>query len=218
VQFYLFVSALVLDLWALLALGALSAYDCSLDGDDANAADMGALAWNAMTQALAPGGGAELNDANGSLEPLGLKQARGWPLEEEVGSGGMPSPPSPASWVCANFPTWCAALPGWRVHTAVGMRIALAGLAGLVALPLTYFWYCRTRNVLVNLTTNERHNKSRYAHFRRSDGSFFNPFDRGPLANCKHYFCRGAAVGQQLLLFQDDEPRIGWMAAVKPIV
>eukprot|EP00966_Prymnesium_polylepis_P060713 1408706-Prymnesium_polylepis.2 len=51
------------------------------------------------------------------------------------------------------------------------------------------FWYFRTRNLLKNVTTNERHNHHRYAHFKSVDGAFHNPFDRGMRANCTAYFC-----------------------------
>ena len=51
------------------------------------------------------------------------------------------------------------------------------------------FWYFRTRNLLGNVTTNERHNHHRYSHFKTVDGAFHNPFDRGPRRNCQVYFC-----------------------------
>ncbi|KAL3143272.1 hypothetical protein ABBQ38_002117 [Trebouxia sp. C0009 RCD-2024] len=44
-----------------------------------------------------------------------------------------------------------------------------------------------------NLTINELLNSHRYHYLRRDDGSFYNRFDRGPLANCLQ-FCSGKAV------------------------
>jgi len=70
-------------------------------------------------------------------------------------------------------------------------------------LPLLHFWIHRTRNLLQNMTTNERQNRGRYAHFKSVDGGFVNPFDRGALCNCATYFCgsRGAeSDGEELLL------------------
>ena len=56
------------------------------------------------------------------------------------------------------------------------------------------FWYFRTRNLLANVTTNERHNLRRYPHFRAADGTVVNPFDRGTAANCVYYFCTPCAA------------------------
>ena len=44
-----------------------------------------------------------------------------------------------------------------------------------------------------NLTINELLNSHRYDYLRRDDGSFYNRFDRGPLANYLQ-FCSGRAV------------------------
>lgn len=60
--------------------------------------------------------------------------------------------------------------------------------------PLAVFWYNRTRNLLSNLTTNERHNCKRYPHFKTVDGRFTNPFDRGVAANCHAFFCPGVQL------------------------
>ena len=69
------------------------------------------------------------------------------------------------------------------------MRLALAVMSLLVGLPLCWFWLHRTRNVVANLTTNERYNLRRYAHFKRADGGgFANPFDRGVAGNCAFFF------------------------------
>ena len=56
------------------------------------------------------------------------------------------------------------------------------------------FWCNRTRNLLSNLTTNERCNHKRYPHFKTLDGGFFNPFDRGLAANCRAFFCPGVQL------------------------
>jgi len=59
----------------------------------------------------------------------------------------------------------------------------------------------RTRNLLANLTTNERHNLLRYPHFKALNGGTLNPFDRGWSANCRYFFCapRNSAGGGLLL-------------------
>ena len=63
--------------------------------------------------------------------------------------------------------------------------------------PLAVFWYNRTRNLLSNLTTNERHNCKRYPHFTTVDGRITNPFDRGVAANCHAFFCPGVQLEAQ---------------------
>ena len=93
-----------------------------------------------------------------------------------------------SSWLCHRVPAWCAALAE-ASGTAHAVRVALAVIASVVGAPLLWFWACRTRNVAANLTTNERYNQRRYAHFRRSDGTIANPFDHGCARNCVHYFC-----------------------------
>ena len=55
------------------------------------------------------------------------------------------------------------------------------------------------------MTTNERHNAHRYSHFKTADGTFHNPFDRGPRRNCYAYFCGGGdGDGQQPMLAARD--------------
>ena len=56
------------------------------------------------------------------------------------------------------------------------------------------FWCNRTRNLLSNLTTNERYNRKRYMHFKTLDGGFSNPFDGGVAANCHGFFCPAAQL------------------------
>lgn len=64
----------------------------------------------------------------------------------------------------------------------------------LLAVRQTIFWCNRTRNLLSNLTTNERYNRKRYPHFKTLDGGFTNPFDRGVAANCHGFFCPGVQL------------------------
>ena len=120
-----------------------------------------------------------------------------------------PPPPSPpATWLCRTMPDWWCAASAWRADSGPGVRIALAVISLLVVVPLAYFWAHRTRNILTNMTTNERYNGRRYPHFRGPDGSFVNPFDHGPVDNCRTYFCacvdrRG---GQTQVLVLDPLP------------
>ena len=91
-------------------------------------------------------------------------------------------------WLCSEASRACAvydALP----TTARHMQWALFAGAAAMICPLAVFWYNRTRNLLSNLTTNERHNCKRYPHFKTVDGRFTNPFDRGVAANCHAFFC-----------------------------
>jgi len=39
-----------------------------------------------------------------------------------------------------------------------------------------------------NLTTNELILRRRFDYLKAADGSFYNPFDRGPAANCAQFF------------------------------
>ena len=64
----------------------------------------------------------------------------------------------------------------------------------LLAVWQTIFWLNRTRNLLSNITTNERYNRKRYPHFKTLDGGFYNPFDRGVAANCHTFFCPGVLL------------------------
>ena len=65
----------------------------------------------------------------------------------------------------------------------------------LLAVRQAIFWCNRTRNLLRNLTTNERYNRKRYPHFiKRLDGGFTNPFDQGVAANCHAFFCSEAQL------------------------
>jgi hypothetical protein len=121
---------------------------------------------------------------------------------------GRLAPPE-LSWLCTQLPAICDAERqiGIAPH---GPRVAIAVLSCLVVAPLSYFWYCRTRNIVQNLTTNEQYNRARYPHFKRSNGLFVNPFDRGVLSNCHFYFCApcnsgGRLDGDQLLLFDVAE-------------
>ena len=43
-----------------------------------------------------------------------------------------------------------------------------------------------------NLTINELLNSHRYDYMRRDDSSFYNRFDRGPVANCLQFWSRQA--------------------------
>lgn len=139
-----------------------------------------------------------------------------------------PSPPRPVTWLCATLPPLCRACAAVPSGAAQDMRLSLAVCAAVVGLPLAYFWWQRTRNVLANLTTNERHNRSRYAHFRRADGTLANPFDRGVATNCAQFFCAAARgpsraerdPGRRPFLSDDAEaapgPPMTATAAVKP--
>jgi len=52
--------------------------------------------------------------------------------------------------------------------------------------------YYQTRNIFVNLTTNEQINVMRYEylHFKDEEDRilFFNPFDAGPIQNFKQFW------------------------------
>ena len=52
------------------------------------------------------------------------------------------------------------------------MRVLLAVLGLLFAMPLGCLWFYVTGGILRNLTTNERHNRRRYPHFKSIDGSY----------------------------------------------
>ena len=80
------------------------------------------------------------------------------------------------------------------------MRIVLATATLLVAVWLAHFWLHRTRNILDNLTTNERYNRRRYPHFRGPHGTFVNPFDKGAVRNCWVYFCDTSHQGTRPIL------------------
>lgn len=47
--------------------------------------------------------------------------------------------------------------------------------------------YC----ILGNLSINELLNLHRYQYMQRDDGSVYNRFDRGPVANCMQFWHRG---------------------------
>ncbi|EOD24891.1 hypothetical protein EMIHUDRAFT_238178 [Emiliania huxleyi CCMP1516] len=73
-----------------------------------------------------------------------------------------------------------------RPTTLLWLALAVAAPACLL---LARFWLHRTRNALANLTTNERLNRRRYAHFRSPNGALVNPFDRGAARNCIAFLC-----------------------------
>jgi len=73
-----------------------------------------------------------------------------------------------------------------RPTTLLWLALAVAAPASLL---LARFWLHRTRNALANLTTNERLNRRRYAHFRSPNGALVNPFDRGAARNCIAFLC-----------------------------
>ena len=103
------------------------------------------------------------------------------------------------AWVCGAWPPLCAPARASSAAVAAAMRWSLFGVALVALPPLSLFLANRTRNVVANITTNERINMKRYAHFKRYDGSFINPFDRGPLRNCQQYWgCCDAAAGGRL--------------------
>ena len=121
----------------------------------------------------------------------------------------------------------------WRVASSASFRVILAVATLSVGLCLAYFWLHRTRNVLDNLTTNERYNRRRYPHFKRADGGFTNPFDHGPARNCAQFFCAtcGPDARPRLLVAVDDawttqplefrgapeSPAAGALTPVKPV-
>ena len=134
----------------------------------------------------------------------------------------QPAPRVAGGWLCAEAARACAvydALP----TTARHMQWALFAGAAAMIFPLarpptcmpactpaclpaclptprllavwqTIFWLNRTRNLLSNITTNERYNRKRYPHFKTLDGGFYNPFDRGVAANCHTFFCPGVLL------------------------
>ena len=175
VPFYLFVSALVIDLHCLAALAIVTSIR-------ARSVDAAVAALRALWRLVA---GSALPDAAAPLSAPALAAAAPSPPPPLA-----PPPPSPSpTWLCEalQIVDWCDETP-WRAATAHGFRIALAVLSLFVGVPLTMFWAHRTRNIVANLTTNERYNLRRYPHFKRPDGSFVNPFDRGLAGNCGFYF------------------------------
>lgn len=78
--------------------------------------------------------------------------------------------------------------------TAEALLWSVAVVAVAAIVPLACFWAARALNALSNMTTNERLNARRYGygHFKGIDGTFVNPFDRGPTANCVA-FCSGCS-------------------------
>ena len=92
------------------------------------------------------------------------------------------------AWSLVFLLTPVLAGPLWRVALVLGLGLALA-VAAPACLLLARFWLHRTRNALANLTTNERLNRRRYAHFRSPNGALVNPFDRGAARNCIAFLC-----------------------------
>ena len=103
--------------------------------------------------------------------------------------------PPPETWLCDKLPAWWCEHTPWRERSKHAFRIVLTATSVVLAVPLAVFWLARTRNIFENLTTNERHNLKRYAHFRAAGGGFVNPFDRGLAGNCAHYFCMPCSGG-----------------------
>ena len=60
-------------------------------------------------------------------------------------------------------------------------------LLALHAIPALYACVYQTRMVVMNLTTNEHTNYFRYRHFKRPDGTYNNPFNRGFVSNLKEF-------------------------------
>jgi len=117
----------------------------------------------------------------------------------------------PPYWLCTSAESLCAPYNSSHMRdTARGMTWALVVGAAVMTMPLSIFWYRRTRNLLSNLTTNEWHNRKRYPHFKSMDGSFINPFDQGVAANCDMFFCpavpRSASTSDGGLLERVEVP------------
>ena len=96
----------------------------------------------------------------GFLSWLSAQSPLGIPVNNETGPGPsrpMQSQP-PVTWLCAKLPDICSVGGEWRRKTAPGMRVAMIAMCCVVIVPLSIFWYCRTRNILINQTTNERYN------------------------------------------------------------
>ena len=119
-----------------------------------------------------------------------------------------------ATWLCDTLPPWWCEHTMWWLNSRHAFRGVLAGVCLALSLPLTSFWAYRTRNILANLTTNERHNIKRYPHFRQPSSSssgtgttggfvIVNPFDRGMAGNCAHYFCAPCGWSMD---WQDRQP------------
>ena len=57
------------------------------------------------------------------------------------------------------------------------------------------FLVCRQAICIAgNLTINELLNSHRYEYMRRDDDTFYNRFDRGPVANCLQFWRSGAVA------------------------
>lgn len=68
--------------------------------------------------------------------------------------------------------------------------------------------------VAANLTTSELLTRDRYAYLNRDDGTFWNRFDRGPVANCAQFWVANGpdwseeyAAEQQVGFVHPDLPK-----------
>ena len=96
-----------------------------------------------------------------------------------------------------GFVVFIAAMDAWigwftyQLH----MMGAITWLIGICLTDVFLFGFAivivcviQSMNILDNITTNERFNWRRYTHFKKPDGSYFNPFSRGYLSNIFEYF------------------------------
>ena len=189
VSFYAFVCALLLDVLcvaalALCALALATAADANHDdGDEAAAPFFSEGGW---LPAPPPSLMASLLRLAPAAAPSGLTSGQGW--------------------LCRTLPPWWCDPAGWGRSSATAARGILAGFGLLAAVPIGWLWLDVTRNIVANLTINERHNLKRYAHFRAPDGSYVNPFDRGACANVAEYFCGAGAVGGLAMVPREVAP------------
>eukprot|EP00271_Cylindrocystis_brebissonii_P003721 TRINITY_DN14991_c0_g1_i1.p1 TRINITY_DN14991_c0_g1~~TRINITY_DN14991_c0_g1_i1.p1 ORF type:complete len:821 (+),score=93.49 TRINITY_DN14991_c0_g1_i1:163-2625(+) len=62
-----------------------------------------------------------------------------------------------------------------------------------------------------NVTTNEAANGHRYAYLKGPDGRFFNPYDRGVIANCRDFLCLGQNTDVEIAWKPPAPPSKSWM-------
>ena len=103
-----------------------------------------------------------------------------------------------------------AGAPGWQtVHPLAPPNVSeqcvlqVPILCGSTYLVLRAF-FC----ISANLTTNELLTRDRYTHMHRPDGTFWNPYDRGVLANCHMFWCRNSLPDWGVVLREERQVKL----------